>query len=167
MVGKKMEKALNKQINAEMFSSYLYLSMSAYYESINLPGFANWMMAQSREEMEHAMKIYHYIFDCGGRVELDVIEKPQAEWKSPQAPFEDALKHEKKITSLINQLMDLAMDEKDHATIAFLQWFITEQVEEESQTDDVVQKLKMIEGSKNGLFMMDRELAGRQADGSV
>ena len=167
MLSNKMEKALNQQINEEMFSSYLYLSMSAYYQSINLPGFANWMLEQTREEMEHAMKIYQFIFDRGSRVELDAIEKPQAEWKSPQAPFEDALKHEKKITSLINQLMDLAMEEKDHATIAFLQWFVTEQVEEESQTDDVVQKLKMIEGTKNGLFMMDRELAGRQANESV
>lgn len=164
MLSKKMLKALNKQINEELFSSYLYQAMAAYFEDINLPGFAAWMEVQAKEEHTHAMKFYRYIFERRGRVELDAIDKPQSEWKSPLAAFEDAFKHEQKISGLINSLVDLAIDENDHATNNFLQWFVEEQVEEEASADEIVQKLKMIDGHPNGLFMMDRALGARKAE---
>ncbi|MBN2430277.1 MAG: ferritin [Acidobacteria bacterium] len=164
MQSKKMEKALNKQINEELFSSYLYLAMSAWFESRNLPGFAQWMKVQAGEENEHAMKIFNFIFERRGDVELEAIEKPQAAWKSPLDAFEAAFKHEQHISGCINDLMDLAISEKDHATQAFLQWFVNEQVEEEASADAIVQQLRMIGESKNALFMLDRALGQRQAD---
>jgi len=164
MQSKKMEKALNKQINEEMFSSYLYLAMSAWFESRNLPGFAQWMKVQAAEENEHAMKIFDFIFERRGDVELEAIEKPQVTWKSPLDAFEAAFKHEQHISGCIDDLMNLAISEKDHATQAFLQWFVNEQVEEEASADAIVQQLKMIGESKNALFMLDRALGQRQAD---
>ncbi|MBN2055765.1 ferritin [bacterium] len=161
MLDKKMEEALNDQINAEMFSSYLYLSMSAYFTAENLTGFANWMYVQSQEETFHAMKFFDYIHERGGAVELLAIEKPQAEWDTPLAAFEAALKHEQYITKRINDLVDLAMEIRDHASNNFLQWFIKEQVEEEASAAEIVAKLEMIKDSPNGLFMMDRELGAR------
>ena len=124
--------ALNKQINAELYSAYLYISMSAYFESINLKGFANWMKVQAKEEVSHAMRIYNYVVERGGRVKLMAIEQPPIEWESPLHAFESAYNHEVKVTAMINELVDLALKEKDHATYNMLQWVINEQVEEES-----------------------------------
>ena len=161
MISNKMEEALNEQINAEFYSTYLYLSMQAYFESVNLSGFANWMRAQTQEELIHAMKIYDYVNERGGRITLKSIAEPPTEWKSPLAAFEAAYQHEQKVTELINGLVNLAIGEKDHATNNFLQWFVNEQVEEESSVDEVVQKLKMIERAPGGQFLIDRELSQR------
>jgi len=161
MISKKMEEALNEQVNAELYSAYLYLSMESYFKSLNLNGFANWMRMQTQEEVVHAMKIYDFVNERGGRVALKAIEGPQTEWDSPLAVFEAVYAHEQKVTSLINDLVDLALKEKDHATNSFLQWFVNEQVEEESSADEVVQQLKMMENAPGGMFMLDRELGQR------
>jgi ferritin len=161
MLNEKMEKALNDQLNAEMYSSYLYLSMAAYFQSINLSGFSTWMRVQTQEEMVHAMKFYDFINERGGRVTLGQIEGPPTEWESPLAAFEAALKHEQKVTGLINSLMDLALEGRDHATQIFLQWFVTEQVEEEDSANEVIQKIKLMGDAQGGLFMIDRELGQR------
>ncbi len=164
MLSERMEKALNKQINAELYSAYLYLSMASYFESVDLEGCANWMKAQTQEEMIHAMKIYDFVIERGGRVLLESIKAPPQEWDSALAVFEHAYEHEKYVTSLINDLMNLAIEEKDHATQIFLQWFVSEQVEEEASASGVVQKLKLAGGSDGkggGLFMVDRELGQR------
>lgn len=161
MISDKMQEAFNKQINAEFYSSYLYLSMSAYFESINLPGFANWMRCQAQEELVHAMKFYNFMNDRGGRVALASVEGPPVNWESPLLAFQDAYAHEQKVTALINSLVDLATTEKDHASTPFLQWFVTEQVEEESSADKVVQQLRLAGDKGSGLFMIDRELGTR------
>jgi ferritin len=161
VISKKMEEALNGQVNSELYSAYLYLSMEAYFESVNLPGFANWMRVQTQEELMHAMKIYDFVNGRGGRVLLKSIEQPPMQWESPLAVFEAVYKHEQGVTGLINNLVNLAVGEKDHATNSFLQWFVNEQVEEESSADDVRQKLKMMEQAPGGMFMLDRELAQR------
>lgn len=168
MLSEKMQDALNAQINAEFFASYQYLAMAAYFESQNLMGFANWMRVQSQEENQHAMKFYQYVNSRRGRVILNAIDAPTTEWKSPLAVFEAALKHEQKVTGLINKLVDLAIKESDHATNSFLRWFVDEQVEEEANADNVIQDLKRIGDSAEGLFIMDRELAGRgpEAEGA-
>jgi ferritin len=163
MLPDRMEKALNGQVNAELYSSYLYLSMNAYFKSVNLDGFANWMYAQAQEELMHAMKLYDFINQRGGRSLLAAIEAPPDQWDSPLAVFEDTLKHEQKVTGLINGLVDIAMEERDHATQIFLQWFVTEQIEEEESVGNVLEQLKLLGDVKQGLFMMDRELAARQA----
>ena len=160
-LSKKMEKALNAQINAEMYSSYLYLSMSADLDGKALAGFSNWMKIQAQEELYHAMKLYDFVLERGGSVTLDTIEAPQTEWKSPLAIFQAAYKHELLVTSLINKLMDLAIKEKDHATNNFLQWYVKEQVEEEASADEIVQKIKLIGSQGNGIFMLDKEMAAR------
>jgi len=162
MLSKKIENAINKQINAELWSAYLYLSMSAHFESINLGGFANWMRVQAQEELGHAMKFYHHVIERRGRVTVAAIAVPSISWKSPLNAFEDAFKHEQKVTGMINDLANMAVGEKDHATANMLQWFIDEQVEEESSTDAIVQKLKMIGTNTGGLYMLDRELAQRK-----
>ena len=161
MISKKMEDALNKQVNAELYSAYLYLSMAACFESMNLPGFANWMRVQTQEETTHAMKIYDYICERGGRVMLKAIEAPPANWKSPLAAFEAALKHEQKVTGLINNLVNLAVAGKDHATQIFLQWFVSEQVEEEKSADEIVQKLNLTKNMPGALYMLDKEMGQR------
>lgn len=161
MINEKMQPALNKQINEEMFSAYLYLQMSAWFRSINLSGFANWMHVQSQEEMVHAMKLYDFINDRGGKVALLAIEAPQAEWESPLAAFEAAYAHEQHITGCIDDLVALARRNKDNATEIFLQWYVTEQIEEEASADEIVQKLKLMADAPGGLFMLDAELAGR------
>ena len=161
MISPKIEKALNEQINAEMFSAYLYLAMVAYFQDKNLSGFANWMTVQNQEETFHAMKFFRYVSERGGRVTLGAIEKPQFEWESPLAAMEAAQKHEAYITGRINSLVDLAIKEKDHATASFLGWFVDEQVEEEDNVNDVVQKLRLFGADGGGLFMMDRDLATR------
>ncbi len=161
MVNKKIEGALNQQLNAELYSSYLYLSMSAYFKSLNLPGFANWMRVQTQEELVHAMKFYDFINERGGRVMLQEVKAPPTEWSSPHDVFENAYKHEQKVTGLINDLVNLAVGERDHATNIFLQWFVTEQVEEEASADEVVQKLKLVGDDSGGLFMLDGEMGQR------
>jgi ferritin len=161
MFTEKMQEALNKQINAELYSSYLYLSMSAYFQSVSLSGFANWMRVQAQEELVHAMKFYDFVNERNGRVVLEKIEKPETEWKSAIEVFEHSLNHEQGVTRSINNLANLAVEERDHATQIFLQWFITEQIEEESSASDVLHKLKLTGGEGSGLFMLDRELATR------
>jgi ferritin len=161
MIGKKMETALNDQINAELYSAYLYLSMAAYFQAVNLPGFATWMRVQTQEEVMHAMKMYDYVNGRGGRVTLKAIAEPPAKWESPLAAFEAVYKHEQLVTGRINDLVDLAIKEKDHAANTFLQWFVNEQVEEETSADAVVQQLKMAEDAPGTLFMIDRELGQR------
>ena len=161
MISKKMEEALNDQVNAELYSAYLYLSMESYFKSQNLNGFANWMRVQTQEEVSHAMKIYDFVNERGGRMLLKGIEGPPTKWKSPLAVFEAAYAHEQKVTGLINKLVDLAIKEKDHATNSFLQWFVNEQVEEEASADEIVQQLKMMENAPGGMFMLDRELGQR------
>jgi len=161
MISRKMEEALNEQLNAELYSAYLYLSMEAYFESINLPGFANWMRAQTQEELTHAMKIYGFVNQRGGRVILQSIAQPPTEWESPLAVFEATYKHEQKVTGLINNLVNLAVEEKDHATNSFLQWFVKEQVEEEDNVSTVLVQLKLIKDSPQALYMMDKELGQR------
>jgi len=161
MLNKKLQDALNAQINAELYSAYLYLAMEAYFQSLNLKGFANWMCVQSGEETGHAMKIYHYIIERGGRVTLDAIDKPPAEWKSPLAVFEAGYKHEQKVTALINDLVELACKEKDHASVIFLQWFVTEQVEEEANAAEIVGKLSMLKDIPQAVYLLDKELGQR------
>jgi len=161
MIKKKIENALNRQINAEMYSSYLYLSMSAFFESENLKGFAHWMRVQAQEELVHAMKFFDYVHERGGTITLTAIDAPPTKWQSPLAAFNHVFEHEQKVTGLINGLVDLAISENDHATNNFLQWFVTEQVEEESSADEIVQKLKLMGDAPGGLFMFDRELGQR------
>jgi ferritin len=156
-----MLKALQEQVNAEMYSAYLYLSMSACCESMNLRGCANWIRVQAGEEMTHAMKIYDYIIERGGEMELRAIEKPPSTWDSPLDIFKQAYEHEVKVTGMINNLVNIAQEEKDHATNNMLQWFVSEQVEEEASADDIVRKLEMVGNDKRGLLMIDRDLAGR------
>ncbi|MBN1513535.1 MAG: ferritin [Phycisphaerae bacterium] len=165
MIDKKVEAAFNEQINAEMYSAYLYLAMSAWSQEQNLPGFGGWMQAQAMEEMTHAMKLYHHIIERGGRVVLGAIDKPPIGWASPLAMFEAVLEHEQKVTGLINGLVDVAEAQKDRAAGIFLQWFVTEQVEEEASADAVIQQLKMMGDAPHALFMMDRELGKRPAAG--
>jgi len=161
MISEKMQKAINDQINAELHSAYLYLSMSSYFTSMNLDGFASWMTVQTQEEVSHAMKFFHFVNERGGRALLTAIEGPAAEWDSPLAAFEAAYKHEQYITSRINDLVKIAREENDTATEIMLQWFVTEQVEEEAHADGIVQKLKMVADAPGGVFMMDRELGAR------
>jgi ferritin len=161
MLSKKMEKAINQQINAELYSSYLYLSMATYFESISLGGFANWMRQQVQEELFHAIKMFDFVCERGGRVTLTAIDGPPTEWKSPLDTFKNVLAHEQKVTGLINDLVNLALDERDHATNIFLQWFVSEQVEEEATAGTLVDKLKLIGKDANGLFMLDTELGQR------
>ena len=161
MLRKKVQDALNEQINKELYSAYLYLSMSAYCESINLSGFGHWMRAQAREEQEHAMKLYGFICDRGGIVELQAIDQPPVEFNSAIDLFEQTLKHEEFVTSLINDLYVLSVQEKDYATQIFLQWFVTEQVEEEKGAGEILERLRMIGDKAQGLLIMDRQLAAR------
>ena len=161
MISKAMEKALNEQINKELFSAYYYYSMAAYLENENFEGMANFMKAQAYEEMGHVVKFYDYINEQGGRVILEAIEKPKSEYDSPQHVFELAFEHEKYVTSLINNLVALALKENDFATKTFLDWFITEQVEEESNMDSVVKKFKIVGTNGHGLLMLDEQLGQR------
>ncbi len=162
MISDRMLEALNKQINEEMFSAYLYLSMSAYFELQNLKGFANWMMVQYKEEVDHAMKFYHYINSRGGKVKLFALAEPPSEWSSPLNAFEETLKHEQHITKCINDLVDLAEQEKDRATFNLLQWYIDEQIEEEENDNEILGKLRLLGEGGNSIFMLDRELAQRK-----
>jgi ferritin len=165
MIKKKVEKALNTQINEEMYSAYLYLAMSAKFEEQNLSGFARWMQFQAQEEMGHAMKIYGFIHERGGTVDLKEVKAPAKKFESPLEAFEAAYKHEQHITGCIDKLVNLAIEEGDHATQIFLQWFVNEQVEEEASADEVVQKLKLAGDHRGALFMLDRELGARGSGG--
>ncbi|HDM66858.1 MAG TPA: ferritin [Thermoplasmatales archaeon] len=161
MLNKKMVEVLNEQINEELYSAYLYLAMSNYFESIGLKGFANWMMVQYKEETDHAMKIYNYLHSHGEKAKLLAIKQPPTEWSSPLHAFDETLKHEQHITKCINDLLDLAEELRDRATYSFLQWYIDEQVEEESNDREIIDKLRLVEDSRNGLFMLDKELSQR------
>ncbi len=165
MISKKIEAALNKQINAEFYSSYLYLAMAADFEAKNLPGFAGWMKVQSHEEWGHGMKMYQYINEQNGTVTLTALDAPPSTWQSPLEAFEAVLKHEQHVTSLIHSLVALAIEEKDYATnMVLLHWFVKEQVEEEAHALALVEKLRMIGDAPQGLFMMDALLGQRKAD---
>lgn len=161
MIKKAVEKALNNQLNAELYSSYLYLSMSSWFSSQNLNGFANWMRVQAQEELMHAIKFYDYLIQRDGRVLLVAVDAPPTGWDSPEAVFEHTYQHEQKVTELINDLVDLSISEKDHATHMVLQWFVDEQVEEESSASDILGKVKMLKESRSGIYMLDRELSQR------
>jgi ferritin len=161
MLDEKMQKSLNYQLNRELYSGYLYLAMAAYFEDQDLPGFGNWMRIQAQEELSHGMRLYDYLVQRGGRVLLAEIETPQKEWDSPLAAFEHVYEHEQLVTGLINDLVDLAIELKDHATNNFLQWFVAEQVEEEESASGVLQKVKMTGESGRALYMLDQELAQR------
>jgi len=162
MITEKMQNKLNFQINREIFSAYLYFSMASYASSKGLDGFANWFLCQYKEELYHAEKIYHYVNEQGRKVKLQEIEKPEEDFASVTDLFEKTLVHEKKVTGLIHDLVKLAREENDYATEVFLQWFVTEQVEEEAEPDHILQKLKMIGKEGNGVIMMDKALASRK-----
>lgn len=161
MISEKLEKAFNDQINKELYSEYLYLSMQAYFERLNLKGFVNWMSVQIQEEHAHAMGMFNYVHERGGKVELEAIDKPQVEWNSPLHVFEEVLKHEEFVTSRINALMDVAEEVKDRAALSFLDWYLKEQVEEESNVGGVLATLKLIKDDAKALLMLDKELAAR------
>lgn len=161
MISEKMEKAFNEQINKEFYSEYLYLSMQAYFERMNLTGFTNWMSVQIQEEHAHAMGMYNYLHERGGKVELMAIDKPQTDWSSPLNVFEHVLEHEKYVTSRINALMDVAEEEKDRAALSFLDWYLKEQVEEENSVSGVLAKLELIGDDKHALLLLDKDLEAR------
>jgi len=161
MISPTIQNAINDQIKHEFFSSYLYLSMSAYFETLSLPGFARWMRVQSQEEHEHAMKFFDFLNDRGGSVELQALDQPAGEFQSALDVFEQSLAHERKVTALIHRLYELALKESDYATQTLLQWFITEQVEEEKNAGQIVEQLKMTGGEPSALLLLDRDLAGR------
>lgn len=161
MISEKMEKALNEQINRELFSEYLYLSIQAYFEKLNLKGFVNWMSIQIQEEHAHAMGIFNYIHQRGGKVSLETIDKPESEWESPLKAFEQVLDHERYITSSINELMDVAEATKDRAAMSFLDWYLKEQVEEEDNASHVLATLKLIGDDKKALLLLDKDLMAR------
>lgn len=156
-----MESEINKQINAEYWSAYMYLSMSAYFGSNGLAGAANWMRVQYQEEMTHVLKFFDYVIERGGKVELMPIAKVTTTWENVIHVFEETLKHEQHVTALINNLMDVAIEERDHAARSFLQWYVDEQVEEEANVQTIIDQLKMVEGKGNGLFLIDKDLSTR------
>ena len=161
MLSEKMQSAINAQINAELWSAYLYLSMSMDAANKGMKGIANWFAIQFKEEQDHAQIFINYINSQGGRVLLAPIAAVDTEWESPLAMFEQTLTHEQKVTSLINDLYNLAVEEKDHATKNMLDWFIDEQVEEEESARDIIDQMRMVEGNKFGLYMIDKEMATR------
>lgn len=161
MISQKMEVAFNEQINKEFYSEYFYLAMAAWFDKENLAGFANFFKVQVEEERFHAMKMYGFLNERGGRMILDEIAKPPSEFESALKIFELAYKHEQFVTKSINELMDVAIDEKDHASKSFLNWFIDEQVEEEASMEAIVAKIKMLGGNGHGMLMIDNELASR------
>ena len=161
MIQKVLEDAINQQIAREMYSSNLYLSMAGSFHSINLNGFANWMRVQAQEEMAHALKFFDYLLDRGGNVRIGEIAAPENIWKNPLDGFQASYEHEQKVTQWINEIADLAVKEGDHATQVLLQWFITEQVEEEATVSDIVARLRLAGDSSGSLFMLDNELKTR------
>jgi len=164
MLSKFLQDAINEQINFELASAYLYLSMSAHFEGENLGGFANWMRIQYNEETTHAMKMFKYVYERGGKVTLKAVPQPATKFKTPLDVFHQVLEHEQKVTSLIHKLYELALKEKDYATQNFLQWFIKEQVEEEKNASDIINMLEMIGNTPVSLMMADRQLGARKGD---
>ena len=161
MISKKIENAINTQITNELYSAFLYMSMSAFSDSLGLKGFAKWFMTQYHEEMVHAMKMYEFIQARGGIVKLDALKAPPTVWKSPTDMFEQTYKHEQFITKCINNLVELARAEKDNASEVFYQWYVTEQVEEEENDTTILSQLRLIDGNANGLMMLDKDLSAR------
>ena len=162
MLSKSMEDALNRQVNRELYSAYLYMSMSAYFSSANLSGFAKWMRIQAKEERAHATKLYDYILARGGKIALFDIEAPKAKWASATKVFEEVYAHEQKVTGMINALVELATKEKDHASFEMLQWFVKEQVEEEEHASEILAKVRTIGDVPGHLFYLDHQLAKRE-----
>jgi ferritin len=162
MISKTIETALNKQINREFYSEFLYLSMAAYFETLFLKGFARWMRVQAGEEHAHALKIYEFVIVRGGRVTLEAIEAPKTKWASPGKIFEESYAHEQKVTGFINGLVDLAIKENDHATFEFLQWFVREQVEEEANASDILSQINIVGDIAGHLFHLDHILGKRE-----
>ncbi len=163
-ISNNVQNAINDQIKHELYSSYLYLAMSAHFEAVNLPGFAKWTRMQAAEEMEHAMKFYDYLNERGGRVVLQAIDQPPVEWGAPFEIFEAILGHEQKVTGLIHKIFETAVAEKDYATQVMLHWFIEEQVEEEASASEIVERLRMIGDSKGNMIHIDRHLGKRQTE---
>jgi ferritin len=163
VISEGVQNAINDQINHEFFAAYIYLAMSAYFERNNLPGFSAWMRGQAREEITHGMKLFDFVHDRGGKVTLQAVDAPPADFKSPLDVFEQALKHEQKVTGMINHLYEVAAKANDFAAQVALQWFITEQVEEEKTADLIVEQLKMVGNDRTALLMLDRELGARPA----
>lgn len=161
MISEKMQAALCEQINKELYSEYLYFSMAAHFDAVSLKGFANWMRCQMKEERTHALMMYTYINDAGGAVALLPIAGPPTEFTSPLLVFEQTLEHEKVVTASINTLVNLALEERDHASLTFLQWFVTEQVEEEASAKQMADQLRLVEDDGRGILMLDREAAAR------
>ncbi len=161
MMKEKMLNAINEQINAEQYAAFLYLSMSAYFNNIGLPGFANWMYIQYQEELSHANKLFDYVNERNARVVLKGIDQMPSDFDGVIDVFEKTLAHEKLVTGLINNLVDIAIEERDHATQSFLQWFVDEQVEEEANVQEILDTLRLIDGQGNGIFMLDREMRQR------
>lgn len=161
MISDKMQEALNEQVNKEFYSAYLYLAMSAYCDTIGLPGFSNWMRQQYEEEILHVTRMYDYILDQGGQIHLKQIDEPPQEFGTPVEIFEETLKHEQFVTGCINELMSMAVEARDYATQTFLQWYVTEQVEEEANVGDILAPLRMVGDDKGGLMMIDQQLAQR------
>ena len=164
MISDKMNAALNEQVNKEIYSAFLYMAMSSHSNTIGLKGFAKWFMVQYHEEMFHAMKIYEYIHSQGGKITLLPIAQPPDTFESPLDMFTKTLAHEQMVTQSFNNLMDLAIELKDHATRIFLQWYVTEQVEEEENDNEIIDQLRLIDGNPQGLMMLDRELGQRGAN---
>jgi ferritin len=162
MISKTMEQALNKQVNREFYSAYLYLAMSSYFETTNMKGFAKWMRIQAKEEQIHALKIYDYIIARGGKVSLLDIEAPKAKWSSAGKVFEEVLAHEQKVTAMIHGLVDLAIKEKDHASFEMLQWFVKEQVEEEEHSGAILAQVQCVGDIPGHLFFFDHQLGKRE-----
>jgi ferritin len=163
MMSNSMQDALNEQMKHEFYSSYLYLSMSAYCDAMNLPGLSRWMRAQAQEEARHAMRIFDHILDRGGRVSLDQIDRPPAQFSTPREVFDQAHRHEQQVTASINKVYGLAMDERDFASKVFLDWFVQEQVEEEKTSGLLAEQLRMVGEDRPGLLMLDRELGQRRS----
>ncbi len=163
MLSDTVQKAINEQIHAEFYSFYLYLSVAGWFTNRHLEGFAHWMQVQAQEEYGHAMKLFGYVHDRGAAVKLQAIDAPPSDWASPSVAFESVLNHERHISGRINTLVNIATDERDHATATMLQWYVNEQVEEEATADTLFHQVKMLESSPQGLFMLDRELASRPA----
>ena len=161
MLKQPVQDAINEQIKNELYSAYVYLSMSAYCQTINLAGFAHWMREQSREEVAHAMKLFDFVIDRGGRVVLEAIAKPPTEFKSPLELAQQTLDHERRVTGMIDRLYELAIQENDYATQAQLQWFVTEQVEEEKSASTILEQLKMVGDNRTALLMLDMEMGKR------
>ena len=161
MIKKPLENALNEQINAEFHSAYIYLSMSSYFLSVGLGGYANWMRVQYQEELAHTTRFFDYVNERGGRVKLSPIQEVQVDFSGIVDVFEKTLEHEQIVTGMIDHLMDLSIQESDHATKSFLQWFVDEQVEEEANVEQILNNLKLINGEGQGLLMMDREMQTR------